>query len=159
MADFNENLMANYDSKPTKAKRLSSLLALVLDGSRLDGVVLRRPNGSLQVQQTFSGSLSLDPLTADPELVGREIRNLLDGAGVRERNCVFALPLKWILTSHVDLPPLPEDDIPGFLQLEAERGFHADVSTLNFAASRSKLAGGKEHALLVGVPRTHLVRL
>src|SRR5438067_2502580 len=140
--------MENSKSKIVKSKRLSSVLGLVQDGSRLDGVVLRRPNGTLQVQQTFSVSLSLDPLTADPELVGREIRNHLDSAGVRERNCVFALPLKWILTSHADVPPLPEDDIPGFLQLEAERGFHADVSTLNFAASRSKSAGGKEHALL-----------
>src|SRR5438105_11134849 len=71
--------------KSLKAKRTSSVLGLVLDGSRLDGVVVRRPNGSLQLHQTFSVSLSLDPLTADPELVGREIRNHLDNAGVRER--------------------------------------------------------------------------
>jgi hypothetical protein len=151
--------MENSKRKSIKSKRLSSLLGLVLDGSRLEGVVMRRPNGSLHVQQTFSVSLSLDPLTADPELVGREIRNHLDNAGVRERDCALALPLKWALTSHADVPPLPEADIPGFLQIEAERGFHADVSTLNFAVSRSKLGGGKEHALLVGVPRTHLVRL
>ena len=142
-----------------KTKRVSNLLALVLDGSRLEGVVMRRPNGSLQTQQSFSVSLSLDPLTADPELVGREIRNHLDSAGVRERDCVVALPLRWVLTSHVDIPPLPEADIDGFLLIEAERSFHSDISTLHFAASRSKLADGKEHALLVGVPKTHLVRL
>ena len=68
-----------------KRQRLSSLLGLALDGSRLDGVVLRRTNGSLQVQQSFSVTLSLDPLTAAPELVGREIRNHLEAAGVRER--------------------------------------------------------------------------
>ena len=45
----------------------------------------------------FSVSLSLDPLTADPELVGREIRNHLDAAGVRERHCIVAVPLKWAL--------------------------------------------------------------
>lgn len=142
-----------------KTKRVSSLLALVLDGSRLEGVVMRRPNGHLQTQQTFSVSLSLDPLTADPELVGREIRNHLDSAGVRERDCVVALPLRWVLASHVDVPALPEADVDGFLLLEAERSFHADISTLHFAVSRSKLAEGKEHALLVGVPKTHLVRL
>ena len=37
-----------------KRKRPTSLLGLVLDGSRLEGVVLRRTNGSLQLQQTFS---------------------------------------------------------------------------------------------------------
>jgi hypothetical protein len=146
-------------SKSKKTKRVSNLLALAFDGSRLEGVVMRRPNGSLQTQQTFSVSLSLDPLTADPELVGREIRNHLDSAGVRERDCAVALPLRWVLTSHVDVPPLPEADIAGFLQLEAERSFHSDISTLHFAASRSKLAEGKQHALLVGVPKTHLVRL
>ena len=61
-----------------KRQRLSGVLGLALDGSRLDGVVLRRTNGALHVQQTFSVSLSLDPLTNDPELVGREIRNHLD---------------------------------------------------------------------------------
>src|SRR5947208_13353048 len=68
-----------------KRQRLSSLLGIALDGSRLDGLVVRRTNGSLEVQQSFSVSLSLDPLTADAELVGREIRNHLDAAGIRER--------------------------------------------------------------------------
>ena len=39
-----------------KRKRLTSLLGLTLDGSRLEGVVLRRTNGSLQLHQTFSVS-------------------------------------------------------------------------------------------------------
>ena len=64
--------------KIKKQKRLTSLLGLTLDGSRLEGVVLRRNNDSLQTQQTFSVVLTLDPLTAAPELVGREIRNHLD---------------------------------------------------------------------------------
>src|SRR5882724_5037992 len=119
-----------------KRQRLPSLLGLALDGGRLDGVVVRRTNGSLEVQQSFSVSLSLDPLTADAELVGREIRNHLDAAGVRERHCVVGLPLKWALATVVDVPELPEEDVAGFLELEAERGFHADISTLHFAASR-----------------------
>ena len=32
-------------------KKLTALLGLTLDGSRLDGVVLRRTNGALQVLQ------------------------------------------------------------------------------------------------------------
>src|SRR5713101_3500873 len=87
-----------------KRDRLSGLLGLALDGSRLEGVVLRRTNGSLALQQSFSASLSLDPLTADAELVGREIRNHLDAAGVRENRCVIGLPLKWALTTNVELP-------------------------------------------------------
>src|SRR5271154_6986898 len=109
-----------------KRKRLTSVLGLALDGSRLDGVVLRRVNGALELQQTFSAALTLDPLTAAPELVGREIRNLLDAAGVRERNCIVGVPLKWVLTAQTELPPLPAADAASLLQMEAERGFSSD---------------------------------
>src|SRR2546426_9642508 len=121
----------------TKKQRLpSSLLGLSLDGSRLEGVVLRRTNGSVVEQKSLFASLSLDPLTNDPELVGREIRNHLDAAGIREKRCVVGLPLKWALTTHTKIPELPEADVASFLQIEAERGFPADVETLVIATSR-----------------------
>ncbi len=142
-----------------KRKRLTSLLGLALDGSRLDGVVLRRVNGSLQAQQSFSVALTLDPLTAAPELVGREIRNQLDAAGVRERHCVFGLPLKWLLTAHTELPPLPEADAASLLQMEAERSFPTDVATLQVAISRCPLAAEKQYVLLAGISREHIARL
>ena len=80
----------NFLNRPGPA----ALVALSLDGNRLAGVVVRRTNGSVQLQQSFSVRLSLDPLTADPVLVGTEIRNNLDAAGVRERHCVVCLPAR-----------------------------------------------------------------
>jgi len=142
-----------------KRGRLTSLLGLTLDGSRLEGVVLRRTNGSLQCHQTFSVALSLDPLTAAPELVGREIRNHLDAAGVRERRCVVGVPLKWALVAHTELPPLPDADAASLLQLEAERGFPCDVATLRLADSRCPLPAGKQHVMLVGISSAHLSAL
>ena len=142
-----------------KRKKLTSVLGLALDGSRLDGVVLRRSNGSLQLQQSFSAVLTLDPLTAAPELVGREIRNQLDAAGVRERHCILGLPLKWVLTAHTELPPLPEADAASLLQLEAERGFPTDVATLQLGNSSCPLAGDKKHILLAGIPSAHVATL
>ena len=142
-----------------KRKRLTSVLGLALDGSRLDGVVLRRVNGSLQALQSFSVTLTLDPLTAAPELVGREIRNQLDAAGVRERQCVFGVPLKWVLTAHTELPPLPEADATSLLQMEAERSFPTDVATLQIAISRCALAAEKQYVLLAGVSREHVTRM
>jgi hypothetical protein len=139
-----------------KPKRLSSLMGLTLDGSRLDGVVLRRVNGSLQVQQTFSFALTLDPLTAAPELVGREIRNQLDAAGVKERNCVTAIPLKWILTASTEMPQLAEADAAGLLQMEAERSFHSDTDTLQIDYSRCTLASGKQYVTLAGASKVQL---
>ena len=139
-----------------KRKKLNSVLGLALDGSRLEGVVMRRVNDSLQVQQSFSVTLTLDPLTAAPELIGREIRNHLDAAGVRERHCILGVPLKWVLTAHTELPPLPEADAVSLLQLEAERGFPCDVTTLQLSNSSCTLAEDKKHVLFTGIPLTHV---
>jgi hypothetical protein len=139
-----------------KRRRLTSVLGLALDGNRLEGVVARRTNGAVQLEQSFSVALSLDLLTDDVELVGREIRNHLDAAGIRERHCVLGLPLKWALTTHVAIPDLPEADMASFLQIEAERGFPSDITTLQTGTSRSHLPPGTAHALLVGIPKTHL---
>jgi len=131
----------------------TSLLGLALDGSRLDGVWLKRINGSLQVQASFSVTLTLDPLTNAPELVGREIRNHLDAAEIRERRCVVALPHKWVLAVQSQLPALSEADVASFLQLEAERSFPCDVATLVTATSRVRLASGSQYVLFMGVTR------
>lgn len=146
---MNNILKINFGKK----KRLASLLGLTLDGSRLEGVVLRRNNGSISVQQTFSVVLSLDPLTAATELVGREIRNHLEAAGVRERHCILGLPLKWVLTAGTELPPLPEADAASLLQLDAERGFHSDISTLQMAESRCALADDKKRVTFAAVSK------
>ena len=58
----------DFKFKFRKRKQLTTLLGLALDGSRLDGVVLKRTNGSLAVLQSFSVTLALDPLTAAPDL-------------------------------------------------------------------------------------------
>jgi hypothetical protein len=142
-----------------RKRRLNSVLGLSLDGGRLEGIVLRRTNGALQRLQSFSVALSLDPLTAAPELVGREIRNHLDAAGVRERHCIVGLPLKWLLTINTEVPPLAAADVASFLQLEAERGFPNDVATLRVAGSRCPLSAGKQHATQVGIPNNHLALL
>jgi hypothetical protein len=122
-------------------------------------VVLRRNNGALQQLQTLAVTLALDPLTAAPELVGREIRNHLDAAGVHERHCVVGVPLKWVLTAQTELPALPEADAASLLQMEIERGFPCDVATLRLSQSACKLAGGKQLVTIAGIPNSQLAIL
>ena len=143
----------------SRGQSATSLLGLALEGSRLEGVWLKRSGDALQVAGSFTVTLTLDPLTAAPELVGREIRNHLDAAEVRERRCVVALPLKWALAAHVKVPQLAEADAASFLQLEAERSFPCDVATLITATSRCKPSGGEEQATFVGMPRGHVAEL
>jgi hypothetical protein len=51
----------DFITKLKKRKKLTTLLGLALDGSRLEGVVLKRTNGSLQKLQSFSVTHALDP--------------------------------------------------------------------------------------------------
>jgi len=137
----------------------SSLLGLSFDGSRFEGVLVRRTNGSVEVKKAFAASLSLDPLTAEIELAGREIRNQLDAGQIRERWCAVCLPVNWALTLTVKLPEIPEEDVADFLQIEAERGFPYGPQELMIAHSRFRTASGGQFATLVGIPREHVARL
>jgi hypothetical protein len=137
----------------------SSLLGLAFDGSRLEGVWVRRTNGSVEIKKTFSASLSLDPLTAEVELAGREIRKQLDAEQIRERWCAVCLPLNWALTLTIKLPEIPEEDVADFLQVEAERGFPYGPDELMLAHSRFSAGNGDKFATLVAVPREHVTRL
>ncbi|MCW5552514.1 MAG: hypothetical protein KIS67_10210 [Verrucomicrobiae bacterium] len=136
----------------------SSLLGLSFDGSRLEGMQVRRTNGSVEIQKSFTASLSLDPLTAEIELAGREIRKQLDAEHIRERWCAVCLPLNWALTLTLKLPDIPEEDVADFLQLEAERGFPYGPEELMLANSRFRTAG-ESWVTLVAIPREHVMRL
>jgi hypothetical protein len=140
-------------------KRPTSVLGLAVDGSRLEGVVLRRANGSLEARCAFSVALTLDLLTAAPELAGREIRNQLDAAGIRERNCVVTVPLRWALTATAELPALSEEDSASMLEIEAEKGFSSDIETLRRSESRCALPGGGFHVVMAGIANGQLAAL
>ncbi|MBM3837085.1 MAG: hypothetical protein FJ398_03830 [Verrucomicrobia bacterium] len=143
----------------TKNKPPSALMGLTLDKSRIEGVVLRRLNGAVQVHRSFQTSLSLDPLTNDPELVGREIRNHLNEAGVRVKPCAVSVPLNWALTLQTKIPAIPEADVADFLTIEAEKGFPYAPEDLFISISRFRAPNGDQYATIVAIPRNHLTLL
>ena len=142
-----------------KKQRGSSILGLALDGSRLEGAVLRRTNGSLQIRQTLAVSLALNSLTGDPELVGREIRNHLDQAGIRERRCVVCVPLSLALVLHTKVPDLPEADVKSFLEIEAERGLPYGLEAFLVSRSHYRSPAGAQYASQVAISRDNLTHL
>ena len=137
-------------------QRPSSVLGLAIDGNRLEAVVVRRGGGSLQVRQSVSAEMALSPLTGDPELVGREIRNHLETAGLREKRCVVCLPLTWVLSLQTKVPEISGADLDSYLQIEAERGFSSGYESLFITRSRFKAPSGEEYVTLLAVPRNHL---
>jgi hypothetical protein len=148
-----------FNASRLSPARTSSILAIALDGQRIDGAVVRRNNGTVTVVRAFSFSLSLDLLRDEPTLVGRELRNHLDAAGIRERRCLVGLPLSWSLTLTTPLPDLPETDLASYLEIAAERGFPYHPAALIVNRSQYLIAPGNTAATLVAVPRDHLVRL
>lgn len=143
-----------FQSQPVR-----TVLGLTLDGGRMEAVVLRRTNGSAQIVKTHSGELALDLLHNEAELVGREIRNQLDAAGIRERRCVVGLPASWVLTAQSRLPDLPPEDVPAFLELEAERNLPCALEDLQRTTSRFQAPGGGAYATHLAVRRDYLARL
>lgn len=142
-----------------KAKPPRTVLGLTLDGGRIEAVWLRRTNGSAVITKAHSGALALDLLHNEVELVGREIRNQLDTAGIRERRCVVGVPAAWVLTSRVKIPEMPAEDVASFLELEAERALPCALEDLQVAVSRSQAADGGQYATHLAVRRDHLNRL
>jgi hypothetical protein len=144
----------------TGSNKSNSLLGLVLDGSRLDFVAAKRTNGSVEIRNSGSVTLALDPLTNDPELVGAELRKHLEAAGLRDRRCVVGVPLNWALTLAVKVPAgLSPEDLQALLAMEAERGFPYAPETLMLAQSLVGVADGERTATVVAIPRDHITRL
>jgi hypothetical protein len=105
------------------------------------------------VQNSFSAALGLNPFSAEAELVGREIRNQLERAGIRERRCVVALPASAALCLLSEVPSIPEEDVPSFLEVEAERHFPYGRDALCISVVRFRNAAGTQYAAQLAVPR------
>jgi hypothetical protein len=116
-------------------RRLNSVLGLTLSDGPMRAVHVARSKDALQVVKSVSANLSLDILHPEPELVGREIKNHLDAAGIREKSCVISVPANWIMSLHAKLPELSQEDANSLLQIEAEKGFPYDMSQLQIARS------------------------
>lgn len=142
-----------------KTYRPSSVLGLALEGRQLEGVLLRRSNGGFKVARRLHTTLSLDILTDDPELVGREIRNHLEEAGITERRCVMCVPLQWALTLSAPMPELAREDAEAFLRMEAERGFPYSPEDLSIVQSRHVDTRGGGHVSQIAIPKAHLARV
>jgi len=139
--------------------RHRSLLGIALEDRRLTAAALRRTGRGVEVRQTLTAGMALDPLANDPELVGSEIQNLLAAAGIREKHCVLCLPLKRALTMQTTLPDLSEPDLTSYIRTQAEREFPLPLEHLSLSSLRSNGTNGTRRALVAGVPLAQLEAL
>ena len=142
-----------------KMQQSSTVLGLTLDSGILTAVEVKRSNGSVRVLKQTKAPLTLDPLRDEPELAGREIRNILNQAQITTRRCVAGVPAQWALTVHCRIPAVEKEDIESFLELEAERGFACNIDELQTSTRLYETDSGEKYASILGVPRAYLERL
>ncbi|MSU48514.1 MAG: hypothetical protein EXS37_05375 [Opitutus sp.] len=121
-------------------KRLQSVVGLSFADGQLSIAHVARAKSAVAVLRSSSAPLALDLLHPEAELVGREIKNHLEAANIRERHCVVALPPDWIISQHAKVPELSAEDTASLLQIEAEKGFPCDPDQLQIALARHRSA-------------------
>jgi len=121
-------------------QRPRSVLGLRFGDGQLSLCLLARSNGSAEVVTAATLPLPPDFLRLDAAAAGRQLRDLLAQAGVRERSCVVALPERWLLARTTAVPALAAEDVAAFLQLEAEKNFPVDPAHLQIATSTCRVA-------------------
>lgn len=145
--------------KWTRKRRLNSVLGLTLSHGQLRASHVVRTKRDTEVVRTAAAPLSLALLHPETELIGREIRNHLEAAGIRERHCVVALPAGWLMSQHTPLPPqLTPEDTDSLLQIEAEKGFPCDPAQLQIARSPHR-SGESAYVTQLAVRSEHVAHL
>ncbi|MFM7815400.1 MAG: hypothetical protein ACKPGI_00355, partial [Verrucomicrobiota bacterium] len=134
----------------------ASVLALSMEGRHVAAAVLRQAKGTIEVVTRHVGTLPMEVDPNDAPAVGKALRTLLDSASIRERQCVWTLPCSEVLTTQTLVPAIDEADVDSLLQLEAEKGFHGDVSASRVADSRCRLPDGQRWVTLATIsPARH----
>jgi hypothetical protein len=116
-------------------RRLQSILGLAIVDGQLRAAHVARAKNAIAVLRSTTAPLALDLLHPEPELVGREIKNHLEAAHIRERHCIVALPPAWVMSQHGVVPELSPEDTASLLQIEAEKGFPCGPDELQIARS------------------------
>ena len=139
-------------------KRPTSVVGLSVTEGQLRLVHVARAKQAVAVIRSATAPLTLDLLHPEAELVGRELRNHFEAAGIRERHCIVALPPAWVMTQHSAVPELAPDDLASLLQIEAEKGFPSDPDELQITRS-SQQAANQRFVCQLAVRKDQLDRL
>jgi hypothetical protein len=140
-------------------KRLQSVVALSANDGQLCLVHAARAKNAVAVLKSTTAPLTLDLLHPEAELVGREIKNHLEAAGIREHRCIVALPPGWVMTQQSKVPAgLSAEDTASLLLIDAEKGFPSDPDELQITRSTSTAADGT-YATQLAVRQDQLTRL
>lgn len=139
-------------------RRSQSVLSLAVVDGQLRAAQVARAKNAVAVLRAAAAPMALDLLHPEPELVGRELRNHLEAAQIRERHCVVALPPAWVMSQHAGIPELSPEDTDSLLQIEAEKGFPCSPEELQIVRSEHRSAT-ERYVTQLAVRKEQLARL
>jgi len=108
-------------------------------------------DGAPHLVRSTSIPIGADSVTTNPEKAGNQLAEQLRNEGIREKRCVVCVPPGWALSTSTDLPEIAEEDLRGYLELQAEKEFPIPVSELRIAYCNYVLPSGKRRATIVAV--------
>lgn len=140
-----------------KSQKHASLLGITFEGGAMMAIELRRREERCETGAILRETLSQDVLSGNPELLGAEIRKILEDADVREKRCVLSLPLSWVYIIHQDIPEaLPEPDIENYITLQMEKKLPFSPEDVVVSSIHFEAAPAGRRAVITAVPVQHV---
>lgn len=134
-------------------------VVIELGHGRMTAVSVGRRRGQWSVRRYVDAPLSLHPLKDDAELVGREIREILRGAGIRRRTCAVILPLDWAFVFRTRVPDLSDEESRSFLDIQAEREIPVPLETLSVSVPDGVRSVAGRLVTVAAIRRAHVMAL
>ena len=96
---------------------MPELLALDREPHRICGVLADVGSGSVRVRNTFAFDIP-EQLQDSPEL-GSWLRDELKNARISAKQAIVCVPREDVVVRHLDLPPVPDDELPQIVRFQA----------------------------------------
>ncbi|MCD6339728.1 MAG: hypothetical protein J7M29_10165, partial [Verrucomicrobia bacterium] len=139
---------------PIKRRR-SAILGIALEERRAALAWVRRAGNGPEPVKAFAVDLPED-WSSDPEAAGRRLREKLQKEGVKTRTCAVTLSRVWTLSGSVELPRAPEEELNGFVELQAERLFPFPRADMALAWTKISTNGAGSRATIVAFQQRRL---
>lgn len=96
---------------------MPEILALDREPHRICGVLADVGTGSVRVRNTFA--FDIPELLQDSPDLGTWLRDELRNARISAKQAVVCVPREDVVVRHLDLPPVPDDELPQIVRFQA----------------------------------------
>ena len=102
-----------------KKKKPTSVVSLDWGYQTLRFEYVRKSGNTCRSEGTGFVELPEDLFKENPETIGTKLRDALESAGIREKQCIGSLPIGWLFTSRTEIPELEGEDLEFFFETHA----------------------------------------